>query len=172
MKTMKTWVAAAVMLALTGAAQAALMNLGDGTVKDGTTNLIWLQDWNDNGLANWDAQMSWAGDLDFAGSTEWRLPSIGEYVALFNTYGNLTQVAQFTNVQSFGYWSGTGISSDSAWLFSPVIGVQDSVDKDVARYAVAVRPGDVTVAVPEPGTLGLMLAALGAGAMVRRRRSR
>ena len=50
---------------------------------------------------------------------------------------------------------------------------QENADfKDGRFYAVAVRPGDVAVAVPEPGTLGLMLAALGAGAVVRRRRSR
>ena len=48
--------AAAALLALTGAAQAALVNLGDGTVKDTNTNLIWLQDWNVNGQQNWAAQ--------------------------------------------------------------------------------------------------------------------
>ena len=37
------------MVALTGAAQAALVSLGDGTVKDTNTNLIWLQDWTVNG---------------------------------------------------------------------------------------------------------------------------
>ena len=49
-KALKTWVAAAAIVALSGAAQAALVSLGDGTVKDTNTNLIWLQDWNLNGL--------------------------------------------------------------------------------------------------------------------------
>ena len=56
MKTVKTWAAVADMVALTGAAQASLVSLGDGTVKDTTTNLIWLQNWNVNGPQNWVAQ--------------------------------------------------------------------------------------------------------------------
>ena len=52
MKTLKTIAAAAAMVALTGTAQASLVSLGDGTVKDTNTNLIWLQNWNVNGLAN------------------------------------------------------------------------------------------------------------------------
>ena len=39
-------------------------------------------------------------------------------------------------------------------------------------YAVAVRPGDVAAAVPEPQTLALALLALGATVVARRRRSR
>ena len=175
MRRNKQWVLGlglAGLLTFTGTAQAALILQTNETVLDDTTNLIWLQNWNVNGRADWDAQMSWADGLDFAGSTEWRLPSIDEYGALFGAYGNLTQVAAFKNVQSDLYWSGTEVTPGVAWSFSPGNGLQDDVGKGSALYAVAVRPGDVTAAVPEPGTLGLMLAALGAGAMVRRRRSR
>jgi hypothetical protein len=172
MKTLKTLMAAAGMLALTGTAQAALIDLGNETVKDDFTNLIWLQNWNVNGTADWGTQVAWADNLDFAGNTDWRLPEIDEYGALFAAYGNLTQVAEFTNVQSGVYWSGTefALLPANAWGFDPVLSTQAVVAKSNLWFAVAVRSGDVTAAVPEPGTLGLLLAALGAGAMVRRRR--
>ena len=41
--------------------------------------------------------------------------------------------------------------------------------KDVGLYAVAVRPGDVA-AVPEPGSLVIVLTGLGVLAATRRRR--
>lgn len=175
MKTLKTWVAAAAMVALTGGAQAALVSLGDGTVKDTNTNLIWLQNWNVNGLANWGAQRAWAETtLDgFAGSNDWRLPAISEYDALLAAYGNLTQVAEFTGVQSGYYWSGTqfvwGLGS---WSFLPSSGVRQGYAQSLALYAVAVRPNNVTASVPEPQTLALALLALGATMVVRRRSSR
>ncbi len=72
MKTLKTWVAAAALLAMTGTAQATLIIQGNGTVLDDTTYLIWLQDWNANGTKNWDTQVAWAEGLNFAGSTDWK----------------------------------------------------------------------------------------------------
>ena len=107
--------------------------------------------------------------------------------ALFDTSGNLrdgtagvdwglTNTAYFTNMQPDVHWSGTAYAPDSshAWFFNTLYGWQDLDDKRFALYAVAVRPGDVLAAqaVPEPGTLGLLLAALGVGAVVRRRRAR
>jgi hypothetical protein len=172
-KTLKTWVAAAALLAMTNTAQATLINLGNGTVKDDTTNLIWLQDWNVNGNDIWSTQKAWAEGLDFAGSTDWRLPEISEYAALFTEYGDLTQVADFTNVQpdkNFdNYWSGTSPTVGSAWYFNPVDGFQYDDFRSLPYFAVAVRPGDVA-AVPEPQTLALALMALGAMVVARRRR--
>jgi hypothetical protein len=173
MKTLKAWAAAAAMVALTGAAQAALVSLGNGTVKDTNTNLIWLQDWNVNGSADWGTQKAWAEGLDFAGSTDWELPEISEYAALFTAYGNLTAVTNFTNVQSFAYWSGTELTAGSvSWVFFPVSNLQAGLNQGGQYFAVAVRPGDVTVSVPEPQTLALALLALGATVVARRRRSR
>lgn len=162
------------MLALTSASQAALLSLSDGTVKDTNTNLIWLQNWNVNGKANWSSQKDWALGYDFAGSTDWRLPEITEYAALFGAYGDLTAMTNFTNVQFNGYWSGTEYARDPnmAWAFEPSGGGQDWVPKSVAFYAVAVRPGDVTGSVPEPQTFALALLALGATVVARRRRAR
>jgi hypothetical protein len=49
-------------------------------------------------------------------------------------------------------------------------GIQGATGDPEPLYAVAVRPGDVTSAVPEPETWALMLLGLGAMAEVRRRR--
>jgi hypothetical protein len=86
---------------------------------------------------------------------------------------NTANLALFTNVQSFVYWSGTeyGPNPGLALGFVTVDGGQNYVDKSNAFYAVAVRPGDVATPVPEPQTLALVLLALGATMVVRRRRS-
>jgi len=173
MKMLKSLAAAAAMVALTGAAQAALVLQSNGLeVLDTRTNLIWLQNWNFNGRADWATQKAWAENLSFAGSNEWRLPEINEYGALFTAYGNLTQVAEFTNVQPGNYWSGTEVAPGiSAWVFPPGVGVQLVGDQVGRLFAVAVRPGVVAVSVPEPQTLALALLALGAMVVARRRRT-
>jgi hypothetical protein len=83
-----------------------------------------------------------------------------------------SNTAQFTNLQSREYWSGTQYapSPSSAWQFFTDGGRQDSSVKVGGLYAVAVRPGDVA-AVPEPVSVVLLLAGLGLlGAMARRPR--
>ena len=170
---LKTWAAAAAMVALAGTAQATLIDLGDGTVKDDVTNLIWLQNWNVNGQQNWSTQKAWAENLSFAGSSAWVLPSIGQYGTLFAEFGNLTQVSAFTNVLASLYWSGTEFGPSgglSAFIFFPDSGVQNDFFKVAQFFAVAVRPGDVAASVPEPQTLVLALLALGATMVARRRR--
>lgn len=170
----KRWAAAAVIMALAGSAQSALVGLGDGTVKDTNTNLIWLQDWNVNGLGNWTTQKNWAENLDFAGSSDWVLPSIDQVSALKRSYGNLGGVSAFTNVQTtdpFFYWSGDEGPSGTAVGFLPS-GTTGGSPKSLQYFAVAVRVGDATVpvSVPEPQTLALVLLAWGAAAVARRRR--
>ena len=168
---LKTWVAAAAMVALAGTAQATLVNLGNGTVKDTATNLIWLQNWNVNGQQNWASQIAWADNLSFAGSDAWVLPSITQYLTLFAEVGNLTLVPQFTNVQSsVPYWSSTEfVPGTFAYRFHPDIGGQSGFAEVNRLFAVAVRPADAT-AVPEPQSLALVLLALAAGAVAWRRR--
>jgi len=179
MRFRKSWAAAAAaaMLALTGAAQAALVPQSNGTVLDTNTNLIWLQDWQvNNTFQDWATQKAWAETtLDgFAGSNDWRLPDIAEFVDLFTAYGDLTlSTLPFVDVQPSAYWSGTEFSPGiSAWFFGPASGTNGN-GSELARFnAVAVRPGDVTASVPEPQTLALAILALGATVLARRRRLR
>ena len=60
--TARLWAAVAAvglfLASATSTAKAALVDLGNGTVKDTTTNLIWLQSWNINARHNGYAQMN------------------------------------------------------------------------------------------------------------------
>ncbi|AOF83590.1 PEP-CTERM -sorting domain protein [Methyloversatilis sp. RAC08] len=238
----KTWVAAAAMVALSGVAQAALIDRGGGMIYDSTRNITWLADMNyalssgyaganagstgsnqilTNGRMGWDAAVAWAGQLVYGGFSDWRLPMLnpadtscdnsfdpggsfsivyfgfnctgGELSGLFVTdLGNkpresvlnqegdtavqIANLALFENedgeqtVQPFGYWSGTADALDSgrAWIFGPS-SFQGVTEKSNALRAVAVRPGDVATSVPEPQTLALVLLALGAKVVARRK---
>lgn len=82
------------------------------------------------------------------------------------------QSARFVGIFRSIYWSGTqfALYPNSAFHYCTVVGFQDLVGERRMLYAVAVRPGDVTTAVPEPQTLALL--ALGATVAARRRRAR
>ena len=80
----------------------------------------------------------------------------------------------FQDMQSGDYWSGLeyALAPSYAWtFFIGVEGRQSWGRKSNPLYALAVRPGDVTAAIPEPGTTALLLVGLGALAVVRRRRA-
>ena len=76
MKLSKSWAAAAAMVALTGAAQAALLNRGGGMIYDTTRNITWLSNMNTNGLMTWGAAGTWANNLVHGGFDDWRLPTL------------------------------------------------------------------------------------------------
>lgn len=93
----------------------------------------------------------------------------------FQSGFGLTNTGDFQSMQQFsGYWSGTEYapSSSSAWYFYNFGGSQEVRDKTHTLYAMAVRPGDVLAAqVPEPETLLLVLTALAALGLGRRRQA-
>ena len=97
MKTLKTWAAAAAMVALSGAAHAALVNRGGGMIYDTTRNITWLADMNyartsgyatanaggsganvirSDGRMGWGAATIWANNLVYGGFSDWRLPTL------------------------------------------------------------------------------------------------
>lgn len=100
MKKNKIWAAAAAMLALSGAAQSALMNRGGGMIYDTTANITWLADMNyaftsgyaasgvapyssydentiwTDGRMGWAAAKNWADNLVYGGFSDWRLPTL------------------------------------------------------------------------------------------------
>jgi len=225
------------LAALTGAAQAELVNRGGGMIYDNTRNITWLADMNyaktsgyagadAEGLMNWDAAKLWADNLSYGGYSDWRLPTLnahdtscnnvldnggrfpnhffgynctgGELSGLFVTdlgYNNNTvdfsnmdpgrlitsddtaeqiaNLALFRNVQSSVYWSGVEAApnQNTAWLFGTSYGFQIFEYKNSELYAVAVRPGDVAAAVPEPQTWTLMLLGLTGVLLACRRRA-
>jgi hypothetical protein len=89
-----------------------------------------------------------------------------------DTAEQVANLALFSNVQSYFYWSGTAYAplSSNWWYFATVVGVQSIGSQGTAAYAVAVRDGDVSE-VPESGTLALVALGLtGIGLVGRKRR--
>jgi hypothetical protein len=85
----------------------------------------------------------------------------------------LTNTADFLNMESIGYWSGTEAtpSTNGAWYFSLNDGDQGIDGPNGELRAVAVRDGDVA-AMPEPATFALLgLGLVGITASRRRRLS-
>ena len=73
-------------------------------------------------------------------------------------------------MQSNAYWSGTtyALNTNFAWFFYNYPGMQSFGGKFGSLYAVAVRPGDLSArSAPEPGSLAMLLAGLGALAAAR-----
>lgn len=70
-------------MALSGAAQATLIDRGGGLIYDNDLNITWLADANyaktsgfdTNGLMNWADANAWAAGLVFGGFSDWRLPT-------------------------------------------------------------------------------------------------
>jgi hypothetical protein len=85
----------------------------------------------------------------------------------------LSNSANFLNLQPYVYHAGTeyALDASSSWTFGFQYGFQGHGYKITDWYAIAVRPGDVTAAIPEPETYALMLAGLTALVVMRRCRT-
>lgn len=86
----------------------------------------------------------------------------------------LTNTGDFDNLIANDYWSGTEYSANTggAWDFRFNMGYQGNYGKGNNFYALAVRPGDVSVVVtPEPSTYLLLGSGL-AGLVAFRKRFR
>ena len=176
--------------AAAGGAQAALQDfdLNDDTVADAfydtDLNITWLRDANLNGSMNWATAVSWADNLSFGGYTDWRLPNttglctgydctcseaghLG-YVELGNSAGAMTNTGAFQNLLPANYWAAE-YAAVSAFNLGTSDGLPGVSNKGNTFLAMAVRPGDIAAAIPEPETYSLMLAGLAAVTLARRR---
>ena len=190
---------ACLLVGLTGAANATLIDRGGGMIYDDVLDITWLQDANLGGSMDGDDSVAWADSLIFGGFDDWRLASMdvnGDdlvvdcfiaseadcqdnemgymfYYSLMGSAGDNLSGTQglFTNIQRI-YWSGTEFAPNSgvAWTFE-----FDGGSNGIGAFgffelgAWAVREGDVVAAVPEPGTLLLMGLGFAGLGMARRR---
>lgn len=193
MKRRNTMLALLAGLSLTGAAQATLIDRGSGLIYDTDLNVTWLADANyaltsghdADGQMTWSQATSWAGNLNYGGYSDWRLPTTPTSCVNYNCtdsemghlfYSELGGTAGspildssdpdlglFTNIQTAWYWSGTEYAPNpsEAFAFNLWGGWQEFPSKEGTHSSLnawAVRTGDVS-AVPEPTTL--MLFGLG-----------
>ncbi|MBF0243155.1 MAG: DUF1566 domain-containing protein, partial [Desulfamplus sp.] len=90
---------------------------GDGTVSDSATDLMWQQD-NPNNTMDWKDALSYCQNLDLAGYTDWRLPTIKELSSIFDysRYAPAIDTNIFSNdmFDSY-YWSST---TNSNYIFT------------------------------------------------------
>jgi hypothetical protein len=164
---------------------------------DTTLGITILNNWNIGG-GPWSASaaagsaqaLAASAGLSTSGLTGWVLPTgdggaaagpQNQYSSIWNSVGSTFQglSGQFGGVQSgnYGYyWSSTVFSPDPslhAWGFRTDNGAQGGTAPQAYQlFAVAVRPGDVAAAVPEPQTYAMLLLGLGALMVVVRRRPR
>lgn len=96
------------------------------------------------------------------------------HVSLGNSSGSLTQTGSFQGLADPAnpigpvFWTGTAGEPGWALAFFMGMGAQEQLSTDTLAQAWAVRVGDVA-AVPEPGSVMLMLGGLAAMALRRRR---
>jgi hypothetical protein len=201
-------IALALGMTLSASAHATLFDRGNGMVYDDVLDVTWLADANyaatqfaesggtlgdADGLMVWGVASAWAYNLEYAGFTDWRLPTAtvgcplrgctdSEMAHLFyvDLGGTADQsiltstdpdMALFTNLQSYGYWTGTIFSpiTSNAYDFIFDNGWQYFAPRSQPFYAWALTDGDVA-AIPEPETYALLLAGLGLVGWAARRR--
>jgi hypothetical protein len=143
-------------------------DMGDGTVQDCRTGLIWLKNANCMGALNWHDAMTWVKGLHTAqcqltdGSQVgfWRLPTITEWMAMVaygkklgwspaiaDGTGTVTwqEGHLFHDVQSSFYWSATMLapSPDDAWTVNLAGGGVITKPLWESYYVWPVRAGQV-----------------------------
>ena len=190
---------------------AILIDNGNGTITDTDTNLMWLQDLNltdtlgyddslygvnTNGALTWQDALDWASDLDFAGYTDWRLPTadatcsgtetalvyncnggeLGQlyYDSLGNSAGGLTNPGPFTNFPvNPQFWTSTEFDATRAFDFHFNDGGQHPWNKAgplSPTNVIAVRE-IASVSVPAPAPL-LLIAGGVVGLVLSRRHAK
>jgi hypothetical protein len=134
-------------------------DMGDGTVRDNDTGLIWLKDANSFEEMDWAEAMDAAANLnsgehslsDGSSNGDWRLPTKDELQGIgtdpqstwSSEYPSVTWTkpgVPFTSVQTFViYWSSTGNDSSDAWCVDMYDGYLYSHNKSSNAYTWLVR---------------------------------
>ena len=121
-------------------------NNGDGTVTDNTTGLMWQQGTARNYMT-WENALSYCENLNLAGYTNWRMPTIKELISLVNfsnaSSGPMINQTYFPNTAATIYWTSTtkANASDTAWDMDFSDGINNDCYKTSETYVRAVRMG-------------------------------
>ena len=102
-----------------GAPPGHFTDLGDGTVKDNATSLVWQRDLADGGGKTWAAAKTYCQGLSLGGGG-WRLPNVKELQTLGDdsTYNPTIDVTYFPSTPSTYFWSSSvsALDNSSAWV--------------------------------------------------------
>jgi len=134
---------------------ARFLNLGDGTVIDLASGLMWVADpsqlgevWGSPGnpiLMTWEDAIFQSHFLNFLAYYDWRLPHIKELISLvnYNLYNPTIMATYFPNTKSDWYWSSTtnAETAEYKWGVDFFEGRSFCYGKGVLLYVRPVRAG-------------------------------
>ena len=83
---------------------------GDDIMTDTTSGLVW-QDIHGGGSNTWLQALEYCASLDYAGFSDWRLPSLNELLSIIND-DKTSPASDFTNVAKMPYWTSTSSMTD------------------------------------------------------------
>ena len=116
------------------------------TTIDNKAGLMWVKDPVDAGMGgkyNWAEAMAACERLNYAGHTDWRLPSKEELASIVIAGQDPTiDTTRFLNTQRAFYWTSTTSSSSYAWSVPFIYDYRyTEFDKTVVNYVRCVRAG-------------------------------
>ena len=93
-----------------------LLDLGDGTVRDCGSGLIWVKDIGSYGeIKNWSESVSYIHKLKYNYCKNWRLPTRDELRALSESLEHYVS-HPFINIKNGFYWTGEEHNPEQAWI--------------------------------------------------------
>ena len=173
-----------VLVMVSTAANATLINRGNGLVYDTINNLTWTQNAsisenpiNPGNTRDLPDSLAWVFDLNYAGIGNWQLPDIGQLAILYAELGAYApgihrtgNQGPFTGIQRF-YWSdtmfvpsgpGQPAAGSNSWIYDFEYSGQyvSGMQGVHGYYAWPVAVGDVGK-IPSPDSLSLLAFAIG-----------
>lgn len=92
-------------------------NNGDQTVTDKRSGLVWIES-DEEIQRTWQEAISYCDELDFAGQTEWRLPTKFELESIVDYSQLFPAINPFMSCESSFYWTITPHVTNSQYAWS------------------------------------------------------
>jgi len=134
-----------------GAAFAAFVDNGNGTITDTGTGLMW-QKATAPGTYIWEQALTYCENLTLGGHSDWRLPNRNELQAIvdYSRYNPAIDTTYFPGTVASGYWSSTTGAYDTgdalyAWTVNFNVGLVSGYGKGHDYSVRAVRGGQCGV---------------------------
>jgi formylglycine-generating enzyme required for sulfatase activity len=119
-------------------------DIGNGTIKDNYTGLVWQKIQSPN-MMTWEEALVFSKSFSLAGKTDWRLPNIKELQSLNDEtlFKPSFNKNYFTNISSGNYWSSTTLiqNQTKAWDINVDYGIISYNDKTLKENVILVRGG-------------------------------